>query len=197
MLAFQQGDAQAFSRLVERHRRAVFNFIFRYVGERGRAEDLLQEAWLKVVRGAGDYEPRARFTTWLYTVARNLCTDHARRERFRKAQSLDAAPAGAPDDARPLGERIASDGASPDRAAHAQRLAPLLMKAIASLPEEQREVFCLREFAGIPFRQIAEVTRTPENTVKSRMRYALDALRRRLTEMGVDGEWDSDRSAAG
>src|SRR5499427_5603096 len=90
MLAFRRGDAMAFEVLVRRHRTPVFNYILRFTGDRARAEDLLQEMWLKVVRAAQDYEPQARFTTWLYTLARNLCVDKARREKLRQADPLDA-----------------------------------------------------------------------------------------------------------
>ncbi|MFN0063995.1 MAG: RNA polymerase sigma factor [Myxococcaceae bacterium] len=197
MLAFRRGDARAFEALVRRHRRSVFNFILRFTGDASRSEDLLQETWLKVVRSAGEYEPKARFTTWLYTIARNLCTDLARRERLRETDSLDAPVEGhAGGEGLPLGERLIADDPLPDRAAHAHRLQAVLMLALASLPAEQREVFCLREFAGVPFRGIAAITHTPENTVKSRMRYALEALRMFLERKGVEGEWDSERSVA-
>lgn len=199
MLAFKAGDARAFEGLVRRHRSAVFNFILRYTGQRQRAEDLLQETWLKVVRGAGDYEPKARFTTWVYTIARNLCVDSARKESYRQADSLDAPARGADDDGRQLGETLPdADGVGPERGAHNARVRPLLERALASLPEEQREVFVLREYSGIPFKEIAVVTGVPENTVKSRMRYALEGLRKRLAELGVDGDLaDDGRTVAG
>jgi RNA polymerase sigma-70 factor (ECF subfamily) len=166
----------------------VFNFILRYVGHRQRAEDVLQETWLKVVRSSSEWQPKARFTTWVYTIARNLCVDSARKESFRKTESLDA-PTGPDDDGRALGETVADEGgAGPDRAAHNVRLRPMLERALLALPAEQREVFLLREYQGIGFKEIAEVTGVNENTVKSRMRYALEGLRKRLEELGVDGE---------
>ena len=187
MLAFKAGDAGAFKVLVLRHRGPVFNFILRSLGDRQRAEDALQETWLKVVRSSAEWQPKARFTTWVYTIARNLCVDSLRREGYRRADSLDAV---ASDDAeeRPLSERVAGDAPAPDRAAHNANVRPLLEKALASLPDEQREVFLLREYQGISFKEIAEVTGTNENTVKSRMRYALEGLRNRLAELGVDGD---------
>jgi RNA polymerase sigma-70 factor, ECF subfamily len=186
MLDFQSGDARALATLVGRHRHAVFNFILRSVGNRQRAEDLLQETWLKVVRGSRDYQPKARFTTWVYTIARNLCVDSARKETFRQAESLDAT---AEADERPLSERLPDEViAAPDRAAHNARLRPLLTRALMSLPVEQREVFLLREYHGIGFKEIAEVTGVNENTVKSRMRYALEGLRRALLELGLEAE---------
>ncbi len=199
MLAFKAGDARAFETLVRRHRTPVFNFILRFTGHRARSEDVLQETWLKVVRSAREYEPKAKFTTWLYTIARNLCVDSARKESYRQASSLEA-PTGhgaGGDEGRPLGEGLPDSGASPERGAYNARLRPLLERALASLPEEQREVFVLREYSGIAFKDIAEVTGVSENTVKSRMRYALDGLRKRLAEMGVDGDLVEERTVTG
>lgn len=189
MLAFKSGDARAFATLVQRHRGPVYNFILRYVGHRQRAEDVLQETWLKVVRNSSEWQPKARFTTWVYTIARNLCVDSARKESFRKTDSLDAPASADEGDGRSKGELVADEqGAAPDRAAFNVRLRPMLEKALEGLPAEQKEVFLLREYQGIGFKEIAEVTGVNENTVKSRMRYALETLRKRLAELGVDGE---------
>jgi RNA polymerase sigma-70 factor (ECF subfamily) len=189
MLAFKSGDARAFATLVQRHRGPVYNFILRFVGHRQRAEDVLQETWLKVVRNSSEWQPKAKFTTWVYTIARNLCVDSARKESFRKADSLDAPASNEESDGRSMGDLVADDkGPTPDRAAHNVRIRPMIEKALESLPTEQREVFLLREYQGIGFKEIAEVTGVNENTVKSRMRYALEGLRKRLGELGVDGE---------
>jgi RNA polymerase sigma-70 factor (ECF subfamily) len=189
MLAFKSGDARAFATLVQRHRGPVYNFILRYVGHRQRAEDVLQETWLKVVRSSSEWQPRAKFTTWVYTIARNLCVDSARKESFRRTDSLDAPASTDGDDGRTKGELVADEqGAAPDRTAHNVRIRPMIEQALAALPAEQREVFLLREYQGIGFKEIAEVTGVNENTVKSRMRYALEGLRKRLSELGVDGE---------
>jgi len=194
MAAFKRGQVVAFEVLVKRHRTAVFHFILRSTGQPARAEDLLQETWLRVIRGASDYAPRAKFTTWVYTIARNLCLDSARRERHRETDSLDAAGRGG---GLPLGMRLPDESRSPESAAHELHLRPLLERALASLSEEQREVFVLREYSGMGFREIGEVTGVSENTVKSRMRYALDALRRRLGELGVDGNAPAAKTVSG
>jgi RNA polymerase sigma-70 factor (ECF subfamily) len=177
MARYQAGDVAAFEVLLGRHRGPVFSFLVRLSGDRARAEDLVQETWLKVVSAAPRWERRARFTTWLYTIARHLALDEARRAAHRR-------PAADPPGGAPAPEPAAPDPA-PDRAAESALLRPKLEAALAALPEEQREVFLLREYAGLPFQEIARVTGAPENTVKSRMRYALEGLRRALEAMGV------------
>jgi RNA polymerase sigma-70 factor (ECF subfamily) len=197
MLAFRMGDARAFEALVQRHRGPVFNFIFRSTGHAARAEDLLQETWLKVIRAAQEYEPRARFATWLYTIARNLCVDSARKESFLEIVPLET-PLRGDGVNQPLAESLPDGGPMPDRAAHNAALRPLLEQALMSLPKDQREVFVLREYSGIHFKEIAAVVGISENTVKSRMRYALEGLRKRLRELGVEGDLAEDgRTVAG
>jgi len=183
MLRFQAGDARAFEVLVQRHRTPVFTFLLRLTGDRARAEDLCQEAFLKVVKASARWEERARFSTWLYAIARNLAVDEARRMSFRRTDPLEAEDPGG----RPRTEAAARD-LSPDRAADAALLRPKLEAALRALPEEQREVFLLREHAGLRFAEIAQVTGTPENTVKSRMRYALEGLRAELRALGIGPE---------
>jgi RNA polymerase sigma-70 factor (ECF subfamily) len=185
MLRYQAGEERAFEVLLGRHRGPVHNFLVRLAGDRARAEDLLQETWLKVVSAAPRWERKARFTTWLYAIARNVAVDEARRAAHRKADPLDG-PADPGRGGRSHLETVADGGAAPDRAAESALLRPRLEAALRALPDEQREVFVLREYAGLPFAEIAEVTGTPENTVKSRMRYALEALRRKLEELGVE-----------
>ncbi len=184
MLRFQAGDDRAFEVLVRRHRTPVFSFLVRLTGDRARAEDLCQEAFLRVVRGAGAWKPRARFQAWLYAIARHLAVDEARSRTHRRAEPLDGSPAA----------QAAADDPAPDRSAEAALLRPKLEAALAALPDEQREVFLLREYAGLRFHEIAEVTGTPENTVKSRMRYAIESLRERLVALGV-GPGEDARSA--
>jgi len=181
---FQQGDAGAFERLLRRHRSPLYTFFVRMLGDRARAEDLAQETFLRIVRGAAAWEHRARFQTWLYTIARNLYVDAIRRERFRRAESLDAQEG----EDGPLVDAVPSGTAGPDRQAESVRLRPLLQRALGGLPAEQREVFVLREQGGLSFKEIAELVAANENTVKSRMRYALIGLRRALADQGVTAE---------
>ncbi len=181
MQRFQQGDSAAFRVLLERHRGGVYNFVLRHVGNRTVAEDLLQDTFLRVVQGAHRFKLESKFTTWLYTIARNLCVDRARKMKFRRHKSLDQPP-GSDEDGATLGERVADDGIGTDRAAIGSELQVKLAEAIASLREDQREVFLMREYANLPFKEIAQIVGVPENTVKSRMRYALEHLRGALAE---------------
>jgi RNA polymerase sigma-70 factor, ECF subfamily len=185
MLEFSSGDVRAFEMLVARHRVKVFNFILRLVGERAKAEDLLQDTWLKVIRGASSYSAKAKFTTWVFTVARNACFDHVRRDAHRQTETLEA----------PEEPTVIATMPTPEQAAQQSEVRPKLERALKAIAEEQREVFLLREYAGLSFREIAEVTSTPENTVKSRMRYALEGLRRQLQSLGVDAD-QLDRTVA-
>ncbi len=182
MVRYQQGEVRAFEILLTRHRRPVFNFILRFVRSREVAEDLMQETFLRVVKGAENYKRQAKFTTWLYTIARNLCVDHSRRMKHRKAQSLDAPLSKSADDSGTLLDVVAGNELQSDRKAVSSQLADKMKEAIDRLSDDQREVFLMREFLDMPFKQIAEVVGVPENTVKSRMRYALEKLRLELEE---------------
>jgi RNA polymerase sigma-70 factor, ECF subfamily len=184
MLAYQAGDSRAFAQLLERHRRPIFNFLVRSVGDTNQAEDLLQEVFLRVVRGAEGYQRQAKFTTWLYTIARNLCVDAQRRGKFRKTTSLDAPGHEGSDgeEGSPLIDRIADSQQGTERQAIGRELRVKMEQAIARLPTDQREVFLMREMSGMPFKDIADVVGCPENTIKSRMRYALERLREELDE---------------
>jgi RNA polymerase sigma-70 factor (ECF subfamily) len=181
MVQYQRGEVRAFEILLSRHRRPVYNFIFRFVGDKETAEDLLQEAFLRVIKGADAYKRQAKFTTWLYTIARNLCVDQTRRRKHRKHASLDA-PLGHAEDSNTLLDVIPSSEMASDRKSVNKELHETMQRAIAALGEEQREVFLMREFLDMPFKQIADVVGVPENTVKSRMRYALEKLRLELDE---------------
>src|SRR5437879_4550010 len=194
LAAYQQGDVGAFELLLRRYRAPLFTFLLRMLGDREKAEDLAQETFLRIVKGAQEWEHRAKFTTWLFTIARNLSVDHSRRERFRRADSLDAQ---GPDDEPAMVDSVPGREVDPARGAESLRLRPVLQKALLALPPEQREVFLLREQAGVPFKEIAELTGVNENTVKSRMRYALEGLRKALLAAGVDADTGADEPAPG
>lgn len=177
---FLGGDSRALGALYDRHARALMAF----ASQQGaaRPEDVVQDAFLRVVRNGQSFQGQSKFRTWLYSIARNLCIDAARRDRFRNGPSLDA-PTGQ-GEGLSLGERIAADAPHLDgaRTTADKQFRGAYEAALAGLPDEQREVFTLREVAGLSFAEIAETTACNENTVKSRMRYALKALREALAD---------------
>lgn len=182
MLAFRDGDPAAFEVLVVRHRRPLFGFLFRSVHNRARAEELLQEVFLRVVRAKARYVQTAKFTTWLYTIARNLCVDESRRQRFRRHASLEQkrGPGG---EGRSILDVTAANHPGVDDQALGPSLQQRMQAAVQKLPDDQREVFLMRQLGGLSFKEIGEAVGAPENTVKSRMRYALEKLRMDLADL--------------
>jgi RNA polymerase sigma-70 factor (ECF subfamily) len=181
MLRYQQGDRTAFAQLVRRHQTPLYNFALRQVRVAQVAEDVVQESFVRVVQNAADFKHEARFTTWVYTITRNLCIDHLRKRALRKHPSLDESR-GEEGEGPTLGEQTADPRASVEREATGSELQVRIARAVDTLPDEQREVFLMREVSNLPFKEIAEITGVPENTVKSRMRYALERLQEALAE---------------
>jgi RNA polymerase sigma-70 factor (ECF subfamily) len=183
MMRFQAGDRAAFTSLVRRHKAPIFNFVLRLVRVATAAEDLTQDVFVKIVQSASDFKHESRFSTWAYTIARNLCIDHLRKMSFRRHPSLDQ-PQGADADGPTLLDRTADahHSSAVDRSVIGAEMGRRITRCVEELPQEQREVFLLRELANLPFKDIAVITGVPENTVKSRMRYALERLQENLAE---------------
>ena len=194
--AYRAGDVRAFERLVARHEKPVWNFIRRFVADAATAEDLLQEVFLRVVKSADEWRGAAKFSTWLYTIARNLTVDHARRSVHRKAASLDA-DRGTGDSPTTLHDRIASTDRRADQIASDHETKRRIDEAVAALPPDQREVFLMREVMEMPFAEIAAAVGASEPTVKSRMRYALEKLRAALVELGGEPPSAAESSGSG
>ena len=186
MVRYQRGERKAFVELVRRHNRPIYNFVLRQVRMPSLAEDVTQDVFMRVVQNAAEFKHEARFLTWLYTIARNLCIDQLRKQSHRRHASLDQPQReqGDQSDAQLLGDTVADANpqASAERNALSSEVRSSIVKAVDSLPDDQREVFLLREVASLPFRDIAEITGVGENTVKSRMRYALDRLKDALCD---------------
>jgi len=183
MVAYQKGDLAAFGELLARHEKRLWNFLRRFVADRATAEDLLQEVFLRVVKSAADWQPSAKVSTWLFTIARNLCTDQARRAEFRKAESLDEARAGEEGSGLRRIDRVAANSGDAEKEAMRHEIAALVDRAVGELPVDQREVFLMREVMDMSFAEIAAQVGASEPTVKSRMRYALQRLRSSLGEL--------------
>jgi RNA polymerase sigma-70 factor (ECF subfamily) len=182
MVRYQRGDRSAFAVLLRRHQTPLYNFALRQLRTPQLAEDAVQEAFVRVVKNASEFKHEARFTTWLYTITRNICIDQLRKKALRKHPSLDQPRQGEDGEGPTLGEQTADQRTSVEREATGSELKERIARAVEQLPEDQREVFLMREVANLPFKEIAEITGVPENTVKSRMRYALERLQQALSE---------------
>ena len=180
LAAYRKGDSGAFETLLGRYRGPIFNFLLRSARDRGRAEELYQDVWMKVIERCDEFRGDAKFSTWLYSIARNLSIDHQRKMKFRGHASLDAPE---PRSGQPAGDRVPNPGPSTEQLASGALMKERIARAVEGLPEEQREVFLLRQLQGLAFREISEVVGVPANTVKSRMRYALERLRHTLSDL--------------
>ena len=185
MAVYRAGEARAFAVLVGRHKRGLYNFLLRSVHQPSRAEELLQDVFVRVIRSKDRWEQTAKFSTWVYTIARNLTIDESRRQRFRDHQSLDAkrTRGGDGEVGRSMLDTLPSADLPTDVEADRPTLQIRLRNAVDALPEDQREVFTLRQVVGLSFKEIGEIVGAPENTVKSRMRYALEKLRTLLDDL--------------
>ena len=175
LAAYAAGDARAFAELYERHERAIYRFFLRQGAATSAADDLLQETWIAVVRNAANFEPRAKFTTWLYTVARSKMIDHwrARDDTVSLAYFPVMPPMTGRRDARHSRKRRAASGSSGDGASRGARFPA----AVEALPPAQREAFLLQAEGGLSLDEIAAATGAAHETVKSRLRYAMSKLR--------------------
>lgn len=170
MLQYQAGNAAAFDVLYQRHRVPMYNYLLQQCGNRAIADELFQDIWMKLIRARETYQVRALFKTWLYHLAHNRLVDHYRHSQVRQAeQSGHQAP-----DPDQLAD---TPGAQPDKQLDTQQKLHQLKLLIKGLPAEQRDVFLLHEEAGLGLNDIAYVTNTAYETVKSRLRYAVKRLR--------------------
>jgi len=176
---FADGDERAFEVLLDRHGGRVLGYMHRFFGDYELACDLTQDVFLRVISAAPDFRGNCSFLTFLFRVIRNLCIDVMRSRRSRPdagAASLDDDDCGE----RPLSEVVPGNSPRGEDRTFSQELSVAVEAALGRLPAEQREVFLMREVEGLKFSQIAEILGVNENTVKSRMHYALTSLRASL-----------------
>ena len=178
MLRYKDGDLSAFEIILEKHQQPLFSFAYRFCKDYSQAQDLVQEVFLRLIKMAKMYEPRAKFTTYLYTIAHNVCVDHLRRRKKRNHASLSD-PIDYENELT-LEDTMKDERANPQRDYHQKTFEQALHQAVDELPAEQREVFLLREQQNLAFEEIARITGCLPSTAKSRMRYALQAIREKL-----------------
>jgi RNA polymerase sigma-70 factor, ECF subfamily len=160
----QRGEDAAFDELLSLYQHPVINFCYRLLGDAGDADDVAQDVFVRVYQRIGDYRPGGKFSTWLFALARNACIDRLRYRKRHPTEPLDGAPEPATvsheTEAREIGEHIAA--------------------AVSELPEDQRTALVLAEYHGMSYVEIADIMRTSEKSVESRLYRAKQTLRQRL-----------------
>ena len=175
------GDQQAWQQLVVSQHRRIYAICYRFTGSASDAEDLTQDVFLKLYRNLASFDvERGSFQTWITTLARNLLVDHFRRTRLERAtNSLDAGYPGEEDGAS-LADRMADPHPTPEAHASGMELKVRIQQALAQLSPELREAVILRDLEDMDYKEIAQVLRIPEGTVKSRISRGRGELARLL-----------------
>jgi RNA polymerase sigma factor (sigma-70 family) len=177
MARYARGEAAAFESLYRRHEMRIWRYLYRNVGNRATADDVLQDVWFAVAREAPRYRPSARFTTWLFTLAHHRMVDAFRARRPHEsleAMGYEAAPV--------VAQLTEDQNAGPFATAVARDQLTALTKTLESLPNEQREAFLLQVEGDLSIEDIAVIMRSSAETTKSRLRYARAKLRELLRE---------------
>ncbi len=166
MLNYGQGDAAAFEQLYQKHKGGVYRYFLRHCSRADVAEELHHDIWMKLINARETYQPTAKFTTWLYTLAHNHLVNYYRKNN--KAQLLDFDEIAEPEDELPELEQQLSHS----------RQAIDLISQVENLPAQQKEVFLLRHEAGFSLEEIASLTKSSFEATKSRLRYAMAKLKK-------------------
>jgi RNA polymerase sigma-70 factor (ECF subfamily) len=182
----EDDDERAFELLVQKYRKPILNFVYRFMGDREVAEDLSQDVFLRLWSSASTYLPVAKFTTFLYTIAKNLCLNALAKSRSSPPmQSLNETETGM---AGARGSVSAQDGladpsASPEREVVNREIEDRIKEAVDRLSPEHRLVFVLTEYHGLSYQEVASIAQCPVGTVASRKNAAVRQLRHRLAAL--------------
>jgi RNA polymerase sigma-70 factor (ECF subfamily) len=188
MLRVKRGDRAAFAELVDKYKQPVMNFIFRSLRDEAEAEDLAQNVFLQVYKSRSRYKQTAKFSTWLFTIARNLCLNELRRRSRHPAESLEETHTEYEDQpARQFEDK--SQIAAPEKVLHGE-LAEKIEEALAELPENQRSAMLLCRQDDLSYEEIAKVLRCSLSATKSLIHRGREALKEKLKPYLKTGDWD-------
>lgn len=179
MKRIAHGDLLAFRRLVERHQKGLLNFIYRYTGDRLLAEDITQEVFLRVHKSAPYYKPKAKFSTWLFKIATNLCLNELRSKNPPAVSLTDLDQS----ETNPLTPNHLLEKSKPDSILEARELGMAILDAIGMLPEKQRVAFLLHRYEDKTYGQISEIMDCTVSAVESLLFRAKQNLRKRLNDI--------------
>lgn len=181
------GDRKALEELFQRHERGLFAFVNRFVGGAADPADVYQDVVLRAIENIHRYNPNLSFRTWLFTLAANYCKNVLRSREQRGKFRLPAVKRSRTDDEIDVLAMAPDTSPGPDRAAEGAEFLRALERELENLPPAQREVFVLREFNDVPFKEISSILKIPEATARSRMYLAVEYLRVRLRAFAAAG----------
>jgi RNA polymerase sigma-70 factor (ECF subfamily) len=170
MLDIRKGDLEAFEVLYDRYQKRLFHFILRFAREKSLAEDILQETFIRVLRAGKSYRKGSRFSTYIFTIARNLCLDALKsweRRHLLLSQEDEI-------------ERAADKSKGPDKILEETGTAKIIQSAIEALPADQREVLILSKYSGLAYDEIARIVNSTPTAVKQKAYRAMQSLKQRL-----------------
>jgi RNA polymerase sigma factor (sigma-70 family) len=183
----REGDQHAHGKLVQQWYKRIYNFGYKFFYDHDLAMEVTQKTFIAMHRNIVYLQDSARFRSWLYTIAVNYCREELRKRKSNRSVSLqDLRPGDAEESYR--WEASGHRGEDPERVLRQSELSDLLQGCLMQLSEEQREVVIMKEYEGLKFREIAETLNISENTVKSRMYYGLEALKRILERRNITKE---------
>ncbi len=189
MLRTQQGDNAAFELLVDSYKQPVANLITRILGDSAEAADLAQKVFIQAYRAAGRYRPTARFSTWLFTIARNLSLNEIRRRKRRPVTSLEESSESSPGEGSFLRDRKGDD---PRDSLLKGELGERIAQALGELPSSQRTAMALLLENGLSYEEISRVLGCSLSAVKSLIHRARETLRSRIRPYLEDGSWEEE-----
>ncbi len=172
--AFLGGEERAFAELVTRYQTRLLNFVYRTIGDREKAEDLVQEVFIRVYRHLHRFDRSKKFSTWVYTIASNLAKNELRNRSRNPLVLFQQVQKNWEDDDRPL--QFEDPTSRPDDMYRKRHLREIVEETVAKLPEHHRNVFVLRELEGKSYEEIAEITECNLGTVKSRLNRARNSF---------------------
>jgi RNA polymerase sigma-70 factor (ECF subfamily) len=183
--ASREERAAGFEVLVRRYKNGVVSFLYRFVGDYRTAEDLAQEAFLRVFRKLDEYNSSAKFSTWLYTIASNLAKDEFKRRVRHPAKSLDWSSGKGADTTKNIPTAMEAETPAPEERLEQDEVRVQVNEALKKLKDDDREILVLKDVQGMGYEEIAEILGLPMGTVKSRISRARLAFKEVWKRLGA------------
>lgn len=178
---FRKGNEEVFEEIVRRYQKKVYNTTYRMMGNHEDASDLAQEAFIRIYRNLRSFQGKSSFSTWLFTITTNVCRDELRkRQRRLQAQSLSEP---VQFDDGEVEREIADDSMAPEVMSLHREMQDEIQAVIEQLPSEQKEAIILREFQGLSYEEIAEISGVAVGTIKSRISRARQSMKKELSTL--------------